>query len=299
MAKFFDADNFAFVPSGNWDEHLIPIHSRDLGKKEGNLYPDAKWSDVTINGVALEDTFRFEDSITEAERSIIFEVDKDKTIMINDRQVQSHACHDLEEISEINHEKKWINRMERMTLVPLTFKDAKKKKKNKERYPVKPKGKKEVRDEKIFKSSDKLQEIIDVKDTNGMEDLLTLIHKHGDYEIIKEELMLTPGDPIWPPEYNIIKKPIYTKYCPPQHWIEPVVQWEKIWSEIDEIKMGKIRDHHYVEMGQINEDGIQGPAIYFFEKESDDLNYNFNWERDFIQGPYDGNLYTPEPFSSY
>tara|TARA_B100001287_G_C22676872_1_gene528181 strand:+ start:1576 stop:2391 length:816 start_codon:yes stop_codon:yes gene_type:complete len=271
MAKFFDADNFAFVPSGNWDEHLIPIHSRDLGKKEGNLYPDAKWSDVIINGVALEDTFRFEDSITEAERSMIFEVDKDKTIMINDRQIQSRSCHELEEIPEINHEKKWINRMERMTLVPLTFKDAKKKKKNKERYPVKPKGKKEVRDEKIFKSSDKLQEIIDVKDTNGMEDLLTLIHK--DDKTIK--------------------------YCPPQHWIEPVVQWDKIWSEIDEIKMGKVRDHHYIEMGHINEDGIQGPAIYFFDKDSDDLNYNFNWERDFIQGPYDGHLYTPEPFSSY
>ena len=56
-------------------------------------------------------------------------------------------------------DKQLVKRLER--LYPMNFQEAKKKRKNIERYPVKPKGKKGVRDEKLHSSSDKFQEITD------------------------------------------------------------------------------------------------------------------------------------------
>ena len=56
MEGFSDSDKFIFKleDSGN----LMPVHHRELGEKNDNLYsPSVKWSDVAINGVPLDQTF--------------------------------------------------------------------------------------------------------------------------------------------------------------------------------------------------------------------------------------------------
>ena len=50
MDLFNDSHKFSKTDEGNF------IHTRDLGEKEGNLYPEASWSDVTIHGVNIDDS---------------------------------------------------------------------------------------------------------------------------------------------------------------------------------------------------------------------------------------------------
>lgn len=270
MEGFFDSDKFLFKLDED-SGHLMPVHHRELGEKKDNLYePRVTWSDVALNGVPLEKTFEYEDDITRIQEERSETREEPKYIMVNSRPSQSLPY------SEEVEDKRWVKRLER--LYPMNFQEAKKKRKSVERYPVKPKGKKAVRDEKIHSSSDKFQEITD--ENGGGEislEYTTYIQKKDDYKIIKEELMRTPGDPFWPPEYNIIKRPIRTKYCPPLHWLEPEVQWEKIWTHVDELKTGKKRDYHYYP-----DDCGYGPCIYFYDKDSDDLNYNFDWSKDYM-----------------
>ena len=277
MEGFFDSDKFRFeeleTPSGK--KYITPAHWRDLGEKSGGLYsPRVKWSDVAINGVPLEQTFEFEDDILRLQEEKDDSQKEKGIIMVNSRPVQPPTHY--EEVE--GKDNRWVNRLER--LYPMNFQEAKKKRKSIERYPVKPKGKKEVRDEKIYSSADKFQ---DITDENGGGDITleytTHIHRLGDYEIIKEELMRTPGDPIWPPEYNIIKKPIYTKYCPPLHWLEPEVDWEKIWTHVDLLRTGKKRGYQYYPDG---DEYSKDPCIYFYDKDSEQLDWNFNWSRDFM-----------------
>lgn len=273
MEGFSDSDKFIFKLDHSG--HLTPLHHRELGKKSGELYsPRVTWSDVAINGVPLEQTFVFEDDILRLQGE---KDDSDRergVIMVNSRPTQSNPV--VEEVED----KRWVRRLER--LYPMNFQEAKKKRKSVERYPVKPKSKKQVRD-------DKFQEITDEK-KDGIEtslDYTIYIQKHGDFKIIKDLQMMTPSDPWWPHRYNIYKMPIRTKYCPPLHWLEPEVQWVKIWTHVDLLKTGKKRDYHYYP-----DDSGYGPCIYFYEKDSDDLNYNFNWEKDFMNvtlyfGDYD------------
>ena len=270
MSGFFDSDKFLFKMDEH-SGHLMPVHYRELGEKSGELYsPSVKWSDVAINGVSLEQTFAYEDDIflLQGENSDINE--EPKYIMVNSRPSQPLI---LEEDIE---DKRWIRRLEKLS--PINFQEAKKKKKSIERFPVKPKSKKQVRDEKIHSSSDKFQEITDEKlGGESVLDYTIYIQKKDDFKIIKDLKMRTPGDPFWPPEYNIIKVPVRTKYCPPLHWLEPEVDWENIWVHLDELKKGEKRDYHYYPEGDEGK-----PCIFFYDKDSDDLNFNFDWSKDYM-----------------
>ena len=283
MENFCDSEKFRF--SLDHSGHLIPQHHRELGEKDGHLYsPSVTWSSVAIDGVPLEKSFEYEDDILRIREEKDYSSEKQDVIIVNNRPPQPLTIH--QEVED----KRWVKRLEK--LYPMDFQEAKKKKKSIERYPVKPKGKKQVRDEKIHCSSDKFQEIIDEK--HGGESVLDytiFIQKKDDFKIIKEPLMMTPGDPWWPHRYNIYKAPIRTKYCPPLHWIEPIVQWGKIWEHVDELKTGKKRDYHYYPEGE-DIGGPREPCIYFYEIESDDMNYDFDWSRDYMNvtmyfGDYD------------
>lgn len=270
MSRFFDSDKFLF----KMDEHcghLTPVHYRELGEKSGELYsPSVKWSDVAINGVSLEQTFAYEDDIVQLQGEKSDFNEEPKYIMVNSRPSQP-----LIQGEEIDN-KRWVKRLER--LYPMNFQEAKKKRKSIERYPVKPKGKKQVRDEKLFTSSDKFREITDEK--RGHEtslDYTIYIQKKDDFKIIKNLMMRTPSDPWDPPVYNTYKVPIATKYCPPLHWLEPEVQWENIWTHVDYLKTGKKRDYHYYPEGDEGK-----PCIFFYDKNSDDLNFNFDWSKDYM-----------------
>ena len=278
MEGFCDSGKFRFeeleTPDGQ--KYLTPVHARELGEKSGELYsPRVSWSDVAINGVPLEETFVFEDDILRIKEEKDDSTSDGGVIMVNSRPTQFTPV--VEEVED----KRWMRRLER--LYPMNFQEAKKKRKSIERYPVKPKSKKQVRDEKLYSSSGKFQEITDEK-KGGVEtslDYTIYIQKKGDYEIIKGL--------DWKDRPSVYKRPIRTKYCPPLHWLEPEVQWEKIWTHVDELKTGKKRDYHYYPEGT---EDCQGPCIYFLDKNSDDLNYNFNWEKDFMNvtlyfGDYD------------
>ena len=256
--------------------YLTPVHWRFLGDKgeDEHLYEsNPRWSDVVINGVPLEKTFQYEDDIVQLQE------EKDDSsgkgiIIVNSRP--SQPLIQEEEVED----KQWVRRLEK--LYPMNFQEAKKKRKSIERYPVKPKGKKQVRDEKLYCSSDKFQEITDEKlGGESVLDYTIYIQKKDDFELVKGlDYMNRP---------SVYKRPIRTKYCPPLHWLEPEVDWEKIWTHVDELKTGKKRDHHYYPEG----DGYDTkPCIYFYEKDSDNLNYDFSWEKDYMNetlyfGDYD------------
>ncbi|MBV68131.1 MAG: hypothetical protein CMG26_07240, partial [Candidatus Marinimicrobia bacterium] len=230
MEGFSDSHKFAFKSEDSG--HLMPVHYRELGEKSDELYsPRVTWSDVVINGVPLERTFEYEDDIARIQEERSKSPEEQGIIMVNSGISQSQTLPQVEEVED----ERWVKRLQR--LYPMNFQEAKKKRKSIERYPVKPKGKKQVRDEKINSSSDKFREITDEKLGGDISlDYTIYIQKKDDYKIIKEELMRTPSDPFWPPQYNIIKVPIRTKYCPPLHWLEPEVDWEKIWIHVDELK---------------------------------------------------------------
>ena len=274
MASFFDSEKFRLedLSTGRGQTYKAPVHHRELGEKKGGLYsPSVSWADVAVNGIPLEKTFQYQDDILRLQE------EKDDSsskgfFIVNSRPSQPPIQ------GEDIEGKRWVRRLER--LFPMNFQEAKKKKKSIERYPVKPKSKKQVRDEKLHYSSDKFHEITDEKQGGeSVLDYTIYIQKEGDYKVIKELEMMTPSDPWWPPRYITYKFPIRTKYCPPLHWLEPEVLWEKIWSHVDELKTGKKRDYHYYPEG----DGYDTkPCIYFYDKDSDDLNFEFNWERDYL-----------------
>lgn len=269
MDSFCDSGSFRVeeLTTARGQTYMTPVHHRDLGEKEEELYsPSVSWADVTINGIPLEQTFQFQDDILLLENERDDSLPETDTIMVNSRPSQ------LLILEEDIEDKRWVKRLER--LYPMNFQEAKKKKKSVERYPVKPKSKKQVRDEKIYSSADKFNEITDEKKGGEKSlDYTIYIQKKGDHEIIKGlDYMNHP---------SVYKRPIRTKYCPPLHWLEPNVQWEKIWSHVDELKTGKERDYHYYSDGP-TERGMKRPCIFFYDKDSEDLNYNYNSHRDYM-----------------
>ena len=50
MDVFLDSHKFSKNEEGSF------IHTRNLGQREGHTYPEAKWSDVTIHGVDIDDS---------------------------------------------------------------------------------------------------------------------------------------------------------------------------------------------------------------------------------------------------
>ena len=156
MEGFSDSDKFIFKLDHSG--HLTPLHHRELGEKSGELYsPRVTWSDVAINGVPLEMTFVFEDDILRLQEENEVSSTEKGVIVVNSRSMPIQPKSDYEEVEY----KRWMRRLEK--LYPMNFQEAKKKRKSIERYPVKPKGKKHVRDEKIYSSADKFQEITDEK----------------------------------------------------------------------------------------------------------------------------------------
>ena len=281
MEAFCDGGKFRFVESETPEgvKYSTPAHWRYLGEKSGGLYsPRVSWSDVTINGVPLEKTFEFEDDILRLQEEKDDSPSGEGVIVVNSRPCQKQKYY--EEVEG----KRWVRRLEK--LYPMNFREAKKKRKSIERFPVKPKSKKQVRDEKIYSSADKFHEITDEKlGGESVLDYSIMIHRHGDYSIIEEIDMssVTPSYPWLPQRYITRKIPVYTKYCPPLHWLEPEIQWEKIWAHLDELKTGKKRDYDYFSAFPCSRTcaNIGKPCI-FFDYDYDEFDCKFVYTRDYM-----------------
>jgi len=161
MEYFYDCDNYEIVEMDiGGKKYLAPVHYRNLGEKNGYLYSKkVTWSDVVIHAVPFEKTFEFEDACPLYEENC--EYFRGGRIIVNERQTKNHSF-DINGDYSLHQKKKWMNRLEKMTLNPMTLPEAKKKRKSIERYPVKPKCKKEIRDEKINNISDKFEEFVGV-----------------------------------------------------------------------------------------------------------------------------------------
>ena len=259
--SFCDSDKFLFVAQD--DGHLIPVHYRELGSKEGHLYSKkVSWVDATINNVPLEQTFSYEDEIA------YIKATKDEAtngyIVVNERPSQWIPVE--EDIPQIHQKKKWLNRLDKLTLQPMTLPQAKKKKKGHQRFPVKPKT--EVQKETDHHSYDKFQDLVDTKSSGILGSFIYKIQYKDGYE---KRVSWDDGDDRGDnvkKEVRYIPKYKERTYCPPEHWLTPVVQWKNIWLEMDEIERGYKRDYVYVSEGELCPDSasIMGPAIYFFEK---------------------------------
>jgi hypothetical protein len=265
MASFSDSDKFMFVAQG--DGSLTPVHYRELGQKEGYLYSKkVSWADATINNVPLEQTFRYEDEIEYIRNTS--NVSPGSYIVVNERPSQSISTE--EDILGIHHKKKWLNRLYKMTLKPMTLPQAKKKKGH-QRFPIKPKT--EVQKETEHHSYDKFQELIDTKSPGILGSFIYKIQYKDGYE---ENVSWDDGDDRGfnvKKEVRLIPKYKERTYCPPEHWLTPEIKWKNIWLEMDEIEHGYNRDYVYVPEGELCPDSasIMGPAIYFFETPYDNI----------------------------
>ena len=261
--SFSDSDKFLFVAQD--DGHLIPVHYRELGSKEGHLYSKkVSWADATINNVPLEQSFSYEDEI-EYIRSMQTSGTSGTRgyIVVNERPSRSIPVE--EDIPQIHQKKKWLNRLDKLTLQPMTLPQAKKKKKGHQRFPVKPKT--EVQKETDHHSYDKFQDLVDTKSSGILGSFIYKIQYKDGYE---KRVSWDDGDDRGDnvkKEVRYIPKYKERTYCPPEHWLTPVVQWKNIWLEMDEIERGYKRDYVYVPEGELCPDStsIMGPAIYFFE----------------------------------
>jgi len=297
MADFFDADKFFFadVVCEDGFTYREPRHYRDLGRKDGCLYKTASWSDVVIHDVPLDETINFSFEIDYVEQilnqsQIGGGQGATMVTMVNGRENIILPPDDSEFSVKVSHRNKWLNRLQKISLNPMTLPEAKKKRKSIERFPVKPKSKKQVHDDKIYSSADKFHEITDEKlGGESVLDYSIMIHRHGDYKII-EEIDMTPVSPGYPwlPQSYIMRKitrkiPVYTKYCPPLHWLEPEIQWEKIWAHVDELKTGKKRDYYYFSafVSRPFDYNIGKPCI-FFDYDYDEFDCKFVYKRDYM-----------------
>jgi len=245
--------------------YLTPVHYRDLGEKEGHLYDKSvRWSDVLINGVRLEETIDMDNEVPIHEES-----GYNKTIgeiIVNERKVKGDSHYNENDYSK--YEKKWMNRVDKIQLNPVSLPEAKKKGKSHGRYPVKPeKITKEIRGERVHHSNDILHEMIDERTVNP---------------IFQEFISRLP---VTPDTHSLSHSP-RKLFCPPEHWLIPEIQWDKIWCAMDEIMTGKKRDYHYTKLGEFTGDGVRGPIIYFYDKNEGDLNYNFSPYRDIMDTTY-------------
>ena len=250
---FKDSHLFDFV---DMDGVVAPVHRRHLGEKEGRLYGKVvSWADVAWDGVGLDKTMFYETEIEELQGQKDPREDYERgVIVVNERNVQ-HPIDDDEDLDT-----QMLRRIRNMKLGPLTFKEAKKKKPSKNKRCSKPPTK--VEKEKHIMFSETFQEVVDKKD-------------HG----IHEDFQLK----IVPKESDALTKFYGRKtFSPPIHWIEPVKRWDMIWSHMDTLQKGYKRNYKYTKPGCTDENGVLGPAIYFYDENDTDLNYSFNWKKDFI-----------------
>ena len=250
---FSDSHRFEFI---EMDSGLIPVHRRPLGEKEGHLYSKkVTWADVAINGVELEKTFMYEDTIDYIEQTKDLSQDFERgVVIVNERSDNPTYCEDYD-IDE-----KAVRRLKNMKIAPLTFKQAKKKKPSKNKRTSKPLTKVEKEKHETF--AETFQEIVDKKD-------------HGIHEDF--QLKVIPRESDMKTKFYGIKT-----FSPPIDWIEPVKRWDLIWSHMDTLEKGYKRNYKYTKPGCTDENGVIGPAIYFYDENDPDLNYSFNWKEDFI-----------------
>jgi len=259
---FSDSHRFDFI---DIDGVVVPVHRRELGDREGHLYSKkVTWADVAWDGVSLDKTLLYENEIKGLGGQKDNREDHERgIIVVNERDIQypPHIDQDLDT--------QMIRRIRNMKLGPLTFKEAKKKKPSKNKRCSKPPTKVEKEKHETF--TETFQEIVDNKDHGIHEDFqLKIIPKESDC------LTMYHGKKI---------------FSPPIDWIEPVKRWDLIWSHMDTLEKGYKRNYKYTKPGQTDENGVLGPAIYFYDENDPDLNYSFNWKEDFIfsEVEYGGN----------
>ena len=132
-SESFDFGDIRFVTKEiHGVEVFTPVHRRILGQKdEKGLYPKkVTWADIVINNVPLEETYEYEDEFQDIRVPIYNPPEKE--IMVNERIMS-------EEYEDYDYPEKWANRMDKSVTTPMTYKDAKKKRQTKVKYPVKPK----------------------------------------------------------------------------------------------------------------------------------------------------------------
>ena len=276
MSGFFDSDKFMFVAQE--DGFLAPIHYRELGEKDGHIYAKVSWADATINNVPLDQTFQYENEIEQVMNVCNTESNcKSNCVIVNERQ----TSHINMEIDDAHIQKKWLNRLDKLTLQPMTLPQAKKKKNGPKRFPVKPKT--EIQRDAEHHSSEKFQELIDTKSTGILGEYIYTIDCFDGYE--KNITWRWHGN--WRGD-NVKKQvryiPKYKKktYCPPEHWLTPVVLWKNIWEEMDTIERGYKRDYVYIPEGEACPDSSSiGPAIWFFKNVCTNVEeYENEWIRE-------------------
>ena len=244
---FSDSDKFRW----STDSYEGPVHHRDLGEKDGYLYSKSvRWADVALDGVGLEQTFEYEDQIMQLEQSSDSNSPRGR-IIVNGKE---NVDNDETSVSVDVRGETWIKRLGQIHVNQV----SKVSKVSKDKWLTKKsKSTTDFQKERNNHESDVFHQIIETND-------LGQIGKH-----VLQWQWSGGGQ---------------RKFCPPIHWITPVKRWDLIWSKMDELHNGYKRDYHYIKPGEINNDGVHGPAIYFFDKDSTDLNFKFNWSLDFIYG---------------
>jgi hypothetical protein len=262
---FADSERFRFVKM--LDGHqAYPVHYRPLGVKEGGMYSKTvRWADVVINDVSLETTFEHEDIIEYLSSQRDDEDYERGMIIVNSRDYIPEKVVVDEEEGKYDTV---YRRLQNMKIAPMTFKQAKKKKPSKDKRSSKSKGnlqKHKVEKEKHMTFNERFGDVTSENELGPIGENVMHYSRWG--------VGFFSGE--------------WKTFVPPIHWIEPVKRWDLIWSKMDEEEIGYKRDYHYTPPGKCDENGIQGPTIYFYDKNDEDLNYSFDWRRDFIYGEYD------------
>ena len=298
---FADSNQFRYVEMSDGGP-LFPVHHRPLGVKEGGMYSKSvRWADVVINDVPLEKTFENEDMIEYISSQRDDGNYEREVMMVNSRDY----LHEKVVVDE--KEGKYDNayrRLQNIKISPMTFKQAKKKKPSKDKRSSKSKGNHEkhrVEKEKHLTFNERFKDVVSTND-HGI-----LSKNIMSFDARKRAKPLScpddtpscgPLPPGWRPRPALRRFDLpgasrtpdsmsCKTFVPPVHWIEPIKRWDLIWSAVDEMVNGRKREYHYLEPGVEGEDGILGPAIYFYDKNDDDLNYSFDWKTDFIYGELD------------
>jgi len=226
--------------------------------------------------VRLDQTLRFEEEIACQENSIE-ETDRG-VIIVNERRVNHSDINSYEDHcirGGEEEEEKWKKRLKKVAINPVSLVEAKRKLGGPVRFQVKPKN--EVQKETEHHLSEKFRDLVDTKSTGILGSFIYNIWYKDGYE-----KNVTWGGWAREKEVRYIPKFMKKMYCPPEHWVTPVVQWVRIWTKIDELEKGYKRDYVYVPEGKYCDDSyiIAGPAIHFFDnKELESIeDYENYWQ---------------------
>ena len=146
---FCDSQNFKIMEEE--DGHRFAFHHRELGAKNGHLYPGKKWADVVVNNVSLDKTCDLENR--DEFLHILNEASvrrKPKTSELNEKKVSQEILSSGSNISEPIMKK--VSRKRTKVRQKKGVKDLKRERTippKKKKYPTKPQMK---GDDKIVKT---------------------------------------------------------------------------------------------------------------------------------------------------